>query len=277
MGKTGPETGPETGPQVIGLVRFSVLATDYYSDTHGSPEAVKAHLYTPERMALRLKMFETLCLPSLARQSDQGFTLVVLTSTELPGQARAKLDEMLAPYPNMRVHAAEPGPHYQIIKAAYASAYEEGRSHRVEFRLDDDDALAGDYISRLKALAGPLRDLNPEAPTAISFNRGFYVDVTGEGGNAVFDTVERAPLSCGTALLKPAAYGRNPYRYNHRALAQHYTLYSDISAPCFLRTLHRDNKSVPAKLGITGKMPPQAVAREVEARFGFDIGMLRAL
>lgn len=267
----------KTEPQVVGLVRFSVLATDYYSDTHGSPEAVRAHLYTPERMALRLKMFETLCLPSLARQSDPDFTLVVLTSTELPVQARARLDEMLAPYPNMRLHAADPGPHYQIIKAAYAAAYEEGRSHRVDFRLDDDDALAGDFIARLKALALPLRDLNPETPTAISFNRGFYVEVTGEGGNPVFDTVERAPLSCGTALLKPANYGRNPYRYNHRALAQHYTLYSDISAPCFLRTLHRDNKSTPAKLGLTGKMKPETVAREIEARFGFDIEMLRAL
>jgi hypothetical protein len=264
-------------PQVIGLVRFSVLATDYYSDTHGSPEAVAAHLYTPERMALRLQMFETLCLPSLLRQSDQGFRLVVLTSTELPSEVRARLDALLAPHDNISVYAAAPGPHYQIIKAAYASAHEAGVSHRITFRLDDDDALAGDYIARLKALAGPLRDMKPDAPTVIAFNRGFYVEVTGQGNNAVFDTVERAPLSCGTALLHPVAYTRNPYRYNHRALAQHYTLYSDISAPCFLRTIHRDNKSSPAKLGIVGKLPPETLAKQIKALFGFEMDMLKDL
>lgn len=264
-------------PQVIGLVRFSVLATDYYSDTHGSPDAVAAHLYTPERMALRLQMFETLCLPSLVRQSDQGFRLVVLTSTRLPADVSAKLEALLAPYRNMSLYAAEPAPHYQIIKAAYGSAHEEGYSHRITFRLDDDDALAGDYITRLKALAGPLLQLKPVEPTVISFNRGFYVEVSGQGGNAVFDTVERAPLSCGTALLHPVAYTRNPYRYNHRALAQHYTVYSDISAPCFLRTIHRDNKSSPAKLGIVDKMKPEVVAQQIKALFGFEIDMLRGL
>ena len=264
-------------PQVIGLVRFSVLATDYYSDTHGSPEAVAAHLYTPERMALRLQMFETLCLPSLARQSDQGFRLVVLTSTQLPAEVHAKLDTLLAPFSNMSVFAADPGPHYQIIKAAYASAHDDSYATRITFRLDDDDALAGDYIARLKALAGPLLQLKPDAPTAIAFNRGFYVEVSGQGDNKVFDTVERAPLSCGTALLHPAGYTRNPYRYNHRALAQHYTVYSDISAPCFLRTIHRDNKSSPAKLGITNKMAAEDVARQIKALFGFDIDMLKGL
>jgi Putative rhamnosyl transferase len=264
-------------PQVIGLVRFSVLATDYYSDTHGSPEAVAAHLYTPERMALRLQMFETLCLPSLVRQSDQGFRLVVLTSTKLPADVRAKLDALIAPHENMSVFASEPGAHYQIIKAAYASAYEDGHTHRITFRLDDDDALAGDYIARLKALAGPLLQMKSDEPTVIAFNRGFYVEVTGKGNNAVFDTVERAPLSCGTALLHPVSYGRNPYRYNHRALAQHYTVYSDISAPCFLRTIHRDNKSSPAKLGIIDKVKPEKVAKQIKSLFGFDIDMLKGL
>lgn len=264
-------------PQVVGVVRFSVLATDYYSDTFGSPEKVAEHLYTPERMALRLKMFQTLCLPSLARQEDDDFKLVVLTSTLLPRAAREELDAALAPYGNMQVCAVEPGPHYQLSKAAYGAAYEAERSHYVDFRLDDDDALAANFITRLKARAARLRDMEPNAPTAISFNRGFYVEMDDSGENALFDTVERAPLSCGTALLKPKGYGRNPYRYNHRALAQHFTLYSDIEEPMFLRAIHRDNKSTPAKLGLTGKMKPEDVDAEIKARFGFEPDMLRAL
>lgn len=264
-------------PQVVGVVRFSVLTEDYYAETYGSVEAIGEHLFSDERIALRLKLFETLCLPSLVAQSDQDFRVVVLTSTLLPGSARARLDALVAPYDNISVFAAAPARHYQICKQAYASAHEEGYSHRLSFRLDDDDALASDFIARLKLMAIPLLELQPEEPTMIAFNRGFYVEVSGQGGNEVLDTVERASLSVGLTLLHPASYGRNPYRYNHRAIGQHYTLYSDISEPGFIRTIHSDNKSSPAKLGITGKMKPRDIEAQISERFGFAIQTLRDL
>ncbi|MBU2981815.1 putative rhamnosyl transferase [Lentibacter algarum] len=261
--------------QVVGVVRFSVLTEDYYAETHGSVEAIGAHLFNDERLALRFRLFETLCLPSLVAQADQDFNVVVLTSTHLPPEARERLDALIAPHDNITIFAADPARHYQICKQAYASAFEEGYTHRLCFRLDDDDAVSRDYVARCKRLAGPLLAIEPDAPTMIAFNRGFYVEVTGEGGNSVIDTVERAPLSVGLALLHPVSYGRNPYRYNHRAIAQHYTLYSDVSEPCFIRTIHSDNKSSPAKLGITGKMEPNKIESEIGTRFGFDIKTLR--
>ncbi len=264
-------------PQVVGVVRFSVLTEDYYAETHGSVEAIGAHLFSAERMALRFKLFETLCLPSLVAQSDQDFKVVVLTSTLLPADARARLDALVAPHGNISVFAAAPARHYQICKQAYASAHKDGYSHRLSFRLDDDDALACDFVARLKLLAGPLLSLQPEQPTMIAFNHGFYVEVSGQGNNLVLDTVERAPLSVGLTLLHPVGYGRNPYRYNHRAIGQHYTLYSDISAPGFIRTIHSDNKSSPAKLGITGKMKPEDIERQIVERFGFSLQTLRGL
>lgn len=263
--------------QTIGLVRFSVVTTDYFSETHGSLDALKAHLFSPARLALRFNTFETLCLPSLIRQSDRDFRLVVLTSKDLPAEARARLDALIAPHDNIDLIAAAPDAHYQIIKRAYASAHDPKATHRLLFRLDDDDALSLDYIARLKAIATPLCDLQPHRPTAIGFQRGFYIEMTGQGGNTVFDATERAPLSCGTALLKPADYERNPYRYNHRALGQHYSLYSDISAPVFLRTIHGDNKSSPAKLGLTRQMRQSEVKQELSRRFGFALKDLRRL
>ena len=261
--------------QVVGVVRFSVLTEDYYAETHGSVEAIGAHLFSDERLALRFRLFETLCLPSLVAQSDQDFRVVVLTSTLLPEVARARLEALVEPHDNITIFAADPARHYQICKQAYASAYDDGYSHRLSFRLDDDDAVSHDFVARLKAISGPLLELQPDEPTMIAFNRGFYVEVTGEGGNQVLDTVERAPLSVGLALLHPISYGRNPYRYNHRAIAQHYTLYSDISGPSFIRTIHSDNKSSPAKLGITGKMKPKDIERQITQHFGFDMKALQ--
>ena len=265
-------------PQVIGVVRFSVLTTDFSLHAHDDHEALADKLFAPARMALRLRLFERLCLPSLVRQSDQGFRLVVLTAEALPDDIRAKLDALVAPHENISVYAAAPEQHYQLIKKAYASVYENDAQYRLTFRLDDDDALALDYVARLKTLARGLLPLRPDVPQAIAFNRGFYVDMTApKGRGRLFDTVERAPLSCGTALLAPASYTRNPYRYNHRALAQHYNVYSDISEPCFLRTIHGDNHSSPAKLGILGKLGEDAVADQISRYFGLDIDMLGAL
>ena len=264
-------------PQIVGVVRFSVLTEDYYAETYGTVDAIADHLFSPARMELRFKLFETLCLPSLVAQSDQDFRVVVLTSTLLPAEARARLDALVAPHDNISIFAADPARHYQICKQAYASAYEDGYTHRLSFRLDDDDALARDFVARLKLMALPLLDLQPDQPTMIAFNRGFYVEVSGQGGNEVLDTVERSPLSVGLTLLHPVSYGRNPYRYNHRAIGQHYTLYSDISEAGFIRTIHSDNKSSPAKLGITGKMKPKDIESEVAKRFGFSIQSLRDL
>jgi hypothetical protein len=110
----------------------------------------------------------------------------------------------------------------------------------------------------------------------IACNRGFYVRAQ-EGENEIFDACERAPLSTGTVLSAPVGYPRNPYRYNHRALAQHYNTFSDISVPGFIRTIHGDNKSNPTQMGLTHKMKPEKIAKQIRSHFGVDIDTLKTL
>lgn len=268
----------DTSPiPMVGVVRFSVLTLDYYAEKYGTVEKIAEHIFSPERLDLRFRVFETLCLPSLARQSDRDFTCVVLTSTDLPAEARARLDALVAPHDNIRVFAVAPDRHYPITRAAYEAGATREASHKLWFRLDDDDAVDIEFVARTRAIAAGLRAINSEQPVMIAHNRGFYVEVTGQGDNEVVDTVERAPLSVGTTLLAPAGYDRTPYRYNHRALAQHYSLYSDISVPGFIRTIHSDNKSSPTKQGITHKMKPEQIERQIKRHFGFDIETLEAL
>jgi hypothetical protein len=264
--------------QIVGLVRFSVLATDYYTERFGTVDKIAEHIFSTERLALRFKLFEALCLPSLVRQSDQGFTCIILTSTLLPTEAMARLQELVSPHSNIHLHPAEPGNHYPVIRAAYNSISTEGFSHRIAFRIDDDDAVDGDFITRLRRLGQGLLALHDkDVPTVIAFNRGFYVEKTKKGEVVIADTCERAPLSVGTALLAPVSYSRNPYRYNHRFLPQHYNTYTDISVPGFIRTIHPDNKSVPSKQGLTHRMQDDKIARQIKQHFGHDIEMLRQL
>ena len=263
--------------RTIGLLRFSVLTPTYYSERFKTLEETAAHLFSDERMALRFHIFERLCLPSLAGQSDTGFDAIVMTAESMPERHLERLDAMLAPYPNIHLRPVGTGNHYPLLREAYKSVDTGEATHRIMFRLDDDDAVDRDFIARTKTLAQGLFALHDDPPpTIIAYNRGFYVDRK-PGGNDVFDAVERAPLSTGVTLVAPLDHGTNPYRYVHRKFAQHYNTYSDISVPAFIRTVHGDNKSNPTQMGITRKMKPDELASQLDTHFGVNLDELRAL
>lgn len=263
--------------RTIGLLRFSVLTPTYYAERFKTLEETAAHLFSPERMELRFRLFETLCLPSLARQTDPDFTALVLTAESLPAHLLERLAALIEPHRNIHLVPVGTGNHYPLLRDAYTSVDIGTATHRIMFRLDDDDAVDLDFVRRTKRLAEGLVALRgPKAPVVIAYNRGFYVDTSG-GDNEVFDACERAPLSTGTTLVAPESYKNNPYRYVHRKLAQHYDCYSDISVPAFIRSIHGDNKSNPTQMGPTRKMKPAAIAEALEAHFHLTLEDLKAL
>lgn len=264
--------------KTIGLVRFSVLTSTYYSERFDSLDALAAHLFAPERMELRFRLFERLCLRSLAAQTDPDFTLIIAASEDMPEPYLRRLDALLAPYPHIVLHPMGTGKHYQMLRAAYDAVPLDGAGHRLMFRLDDDDAVDLNFIRRTKALAGGLLKLHDTPPpTVIANNRGFYVRFGGDGSREVFDTCERAPLSAGVALLAAADHNTNPYRYVHRKFAQHYNTYSDITVPGFIRTIHGDNKSNPTTMGLTHKLSSDQIEAELRQHFDLGIDDLKAL
>lgn len=263
--------------RTIGLLRFSVLTPTYYSERFTSLEDTAAHLFAAERLELRFRLFETLCLPSLVQQSDPDFTALVLTAESLPEPWLSRLEALLAPLSNIHLRRVGPDKHYPLLRDAYQSVDVTDATHRIMFRLDDDDAVDRDFIARIKRLATGLMAIrDPDTPAIIAFNRGFYVDTTSDE-TAVFDACERAPLSTGTTLVAPVTYPNNPYRYVHRKLLQHYDCYSDISVPAFIRTIHGDNKSNPTQMGLTRKMKPRQIAKALKAHFHLTLDDLKAL
>jgi hypothetical protein len=259
-------------------MRFSVLTPTYYSERFDSLEAIAEHIFSDTRMALRFHIFEKLVLPSLLRQTDLDFTLVILTSEHMPEVYLQRMADLLEPVPNIHLVPVGTARHYQLLKLGYNMVDPGDATHRLMFRLDDDDAMDDAYIARMKHIGRTLIQIHPlDTPYAIAFNRGFYVRINQEGENEVFDAVERAPLSTGTAILAPLDYPRNPYRYNHRALGQHYNLYTDIQTPAYIRTIHGDNKSNPTQMGLVNKMRPKKIDEQLRAHFGLGISDLKAL
>jgi Putative rhamnosyl transferase len=263
--------------KAVGLLRFSVLTPTYYSERFDTLEKTAEHIFSDQRLELRFRIFEQLCLPSLIRQTDPDFDLVVLTAERMPPVYLKRLRALLDPLPNIHFRPVGTRNHYKLLKAGYNSVPHEDCTHRILFRLDDDDAVDIDFIRRTRRLAdGLLRLQGGETPFVIAYNRGFYVRCT-EGDNEVFDACERAPLSAGTTLVAPVGHSANPYRFNHRKLAQHFDTYSDISVPAFIRTIHGDNKSSPAQMGLTHKLAPKEIALQLKQYFDVDLAALRSL
>ncbi|NIZ14236.1 glycosyltransferase [Phaeobacter sp. HF9A] len=263
----------------VGVIRFSVLTPTFNADRFPSLDAAAEAIFADDRMALRLHLFERLCLPSLLRQSDEDFHVVVATSDRMPARHLSYLKELLAPHRQISLVPFAPDNHYGILKQAYAKVPKRGESHRILFRLDDDDALDGAFIRRTKRLATGLLPLQPTPETqfAIAYNRGIYLIKREGQAPQVVDSCERAPLSAGTVLVRPAEGRANPYRFNHRKLAQHYPLFSDISVPSFIRTVHWDNHSTPALMGLTGRQSEVGIDRDLTAHFGLTLAELKAL
>lgn len=263
--------------KTVGLLRFSVLTPTYYSERFKTLEETAAHIFSPDRMELRFRIFEKLCLPSLARQSDPDFDMVVLTAESMPDRYLSRLLDLVEPLANIHCLPVGTGNHYKLLQQGYNSVPKDGCTHRILFRLDDDDAVDMNFIKRTKRIAGGLLKLQgPKTPFIIAYNRGFYVRSTADGAE-IFDACERAPLSTGTALVVPVTNGANPYRFNHRKLAQHYNTYSDISVPAFIRTIHGDNKSNPTQMGLTHKMSQADIAGQLREYFDVSLDDLRSL
>ncbi|MEC3861473.1 glycosyltransferase [Mesobacterium sp. TK19101] len=167
--------------QVIGLCRFSYPAEGGFQVAHDSIAERIAYLYDPARLEDRFRHFETLCLPGLKAQTDPDFTLLILTGDSLPGWARDRLTDLCRDFPQARILQQPPMPHRKVCNTVLNDARAPG-APCLQFRHDDDDAVAVDFVARLRAAA---RDAAPliarERHVAIDFNRGFVAEAGPDG------------------------------------------------------------------------------------------------
>lgn len=267
-----------SGFQMVGVMRFSVLTTDFTTLRRGTPQEIAETIFSPEVMELRFRLFEALTLPTLLGQTDPDFHLVILTSSEMPDLYLNRLRDLVAVHPGIQVWPAPVDRHYALLRRSFDRVAPDGSGHRLSFRIDDDDAVDLQMVERAKSIGqGILACQTADGPTMLCWNKGFYLDVTRAGEDTLVDTYLRAPLAIGTTLMHRPGDGHNPYRYNHKNFAQHYNCYSDISLPGFIRTIHPGNSSTPQLEPRRGELPPHRVTRQVRRHFGLDADALRDL
>lgn len=232
--------------QIIGVCRFSYPGkTDPNCTVTGfqtSPDV----LFEPERMKRRFAYFEQICLPSLAAQTDKDFILVVLIGDTMPFHWRKRLKELQTKYPFLDLCVIEPTGPLNSTRRAYRRGYDEASDFVTGFRIDDDDAVAKDYIERTRETAQTLLNLgwvSEDRPAAICYHGGIYWDMNRPKDRRFFDFREAAPLGLASAMVTVPDARVNIFRWNHRRLSAYVRVWSDPFDRMFVRTLHGHNDS----------------------------------
>ena len=147
---SGPGTSTANGVQVLGLLRFSVLSEGAFQTRHDSLDQRRAYLFDPVRLEQRLAWFERVTLPGLLAQKDPSFRLVVLLAEDLPEPWRGRMDAILARDPRLVAFRAPVERHRKSCADAIAAHIDPNAEAVLQFRLDDDDAVATDFTRRLR-------------------------------------------------------------------------------------------------------------------------------
>lgn len=190
--------------QVIGICRFSYLGLGGFQVEHDSLEERAAFLYAPERMEERFRTFETLTLPPLRAQTDPDFTLLIVTGDSLPRRYMDRLQTLVADLPQAVIQTHAPGQHRQVMQEAINAVRRIDKHPCLQFRMDDDDAVARTYVERLRGAAEDLRKLSRRhRHIAIDFNQGYIVR-PGPDGLAAAPTQQPFTTAALALMFKPS-------------------------------------------------------------------------
>lgn len=168
--------------QVIGLCRFSYPAIGGFQVGHDSIAERSAYLYAPARMESRFRSFETLTLPALRAQTDGDFTLLIVIGTDLPDIWLERLQDLVADLPQAVIRAYPSARHRRIMQQAINDIRRFDDAPCLQFRMDDDDAVAVNFVERLRAVALDASAIARHHPQiGIDFNQGYILRPGPEG------------------------------------------------------------------------------------------------
>lgn len=228
--------------KIVGLCRFSYAAVGGFKRMHDSVAAREAYLYDPARMDLRFRHFETLTLPSVAAQRDPGFNFVILTGDGLPRRWRERLHDMTAGVPQVRIVTMPPMKHRLAAQRAIKAALDEDDTDSLQFRLDDDDALAVNFTRAIRRMARRTARLaSGWRNLAFEFSSGYSVRLGPEGIAA--RRQQGGFWACGLAVLFRPGDPKTVMNYGHHRLHHIMPTLIEPTSEMYLRAHHSDNDS----------------------------------
>lgn len=263
--------------QVIGLCRFSYPAIGGFQVEHETLEERLAFLYDPARMEDRFRLFESFTLPSLKAQTDPRFTLLVVIGEAMPEPWRTRLHDLLLDLPQAVIVPLAPAQHRQAMKKVINAAREETGLPSLQFRMDDDDAVAVDFVERLRQTAGQCAGLIAKTRhVAIDFTQGF-IAAPGPSGLAIKPFTQTMVTAALAISVRPNI-GNTIMNFSHRKIGQRMPAISLPGEDMFLRGHSDFNDSRQVRDVRDFKLSPATAAEEAHIlrRFNVSADQIRA-
>lgn len=229
--------------QTILLCRFSYPAEGGFQVDHANADQRRAYLYAPDRMEQRFSLFEHLCLPGLKAQTDPDFSLVVLIGTCLPAIYLSRLRDLLADLPQARIVARDPEPHRKVCQTVLNAARRHVHQPCLQVRHDDDDALAVDFVARLRKAASDCAPLLRDNPlVGFDWNRGYALRRSDVARFEICETVSPY-LGIAQGMAVQGGVRKTLMNFAHSRINRFMPTVTFTEQPMFLRAYHDSNDS----------------------------------
>jgi len=118
----------------------------------------------------RLSLFEKICLPSIKAQTNQSFTWLLFFDQSTPQTLLPRI-ETYKSYPNIQIHFIN-GFDLRTILQIIRSQLLDTTTHLITTTLDNDDALAIDFVAQLQ------KQFNKQSFELINFTQGLRYDLS---------------------------------------------------------------------------------------------------
>lgn len=229
--------------QTILFCRFSYPAEGGFQVDHSSVEDRRSSLYAPDRMESRFALFEHFCLPGLMAQTDPDFDLVVLVGTCIPDPYLARLQALLGPMPQARIIARDPAPHRQVCQTVLNAARKHINQPCIQVRHDDDDALAVDFVAKLRKAVSDCEGLVlGNRLVGFDWNRGYTLCPSTRHPFEMAETVTPY-LGVAQAVTVQGGVKQSQMNFAHSRINRFMPTVTFTDPPMFLRAHHAHNDS----------------------------------
>jgi Putative rhamnosyl transferase len=222
--------------KTVGHCRFSYFGISDTGRDITDLESAQQLLWNPQRMAVRFHLFENLTLPSIVHQTDPDFTFVLISSPQMPEVYRNRLEALVEGHANIRIHWTDKTHITKASRPIMEEASNGGTDRALHFRVDDDDALAVDFVRRLKEAAQPL-----EPTSVITFPTGVMGYI--EDGIAKHCAFNKFGIAIGYGIVQGPTDFRSPFHIQHRMYARKHFGFMDDSFPAYHYTRHSTNNT----------------------------------
>lgn len=265
------------GVQIQGLCRFSFPCTGGFKKYHDSLEQRRAALYAPKRLDERTLWFEHVFLPPLRAQTDGDFTLHLLMGEDLPEPWRTRVEAAIADVPQVRAHWRAPGDHRAICRDVMWGGRDAARAVVAEFRLDDDDAVAVDYVQQVRRAWGKVAKLaNFQGRVALDHGKGMVLEAK-DDGSITPHVLNTHCWSAGLAVYLKPEDEAIVMDFPHHKIWARMPFVNLTDSIMFIRGDHAHNDArTPFGAGLSVPMAPEEIPQMVTRRFNIDLPTFEA-